>query len=79
MANTPCSQCRGPRFYPRSGNEILQATTKSLHVALKIPHAATKTQHSQINIKKKKKGIKLSKGKDLGILFAAVFPVAGTK
>ena len=78
MAKTPCSQCRGPRFYPPSGNKIPQATTKSLHVALKIPHAATKTWHIQIN-NKKKKGIMLSKGKDLGLLFAAVFPVAGTK
>ena len=31
---TLCSQCRGPGFDPRSGN--------------KIPHAVTKTQHSQI-------------------------------
>ena len=30
-----CSQCRGPRFDPWLGNWI--------------PHAATKTQHSQIN------------------------------
>ena len=55
------------------------ATTESLHVAIKIPHAATKTRHSQINIFLKKKEIKLSEGKDLGILFAAVTPVAGTE
>ena len=38
MAKTPCSQCRGPRFKPWSGNLI--------------PHAATKIQHSQINVEK---------------------------
>ena len=35
VAKTPNSQCRGSRFNPWSGNEI--------------PHAATKTQHSQIS------------------------------
>ena len=40
MDKTLCSQNRGPRFYPWSGNQI--------------PCAATKTWHSQI-IKKKKK------------------------
>ena len=35
VAKTPCSQCRGPRFDPWSGN--------------KIPHAAAKSRHSQIN------------------------------
>ena len=28
MAKTPCSQCRGHKFDPWSGNEILHATTK---------------------------------------------------
>ena len=42
VAKTPCSQCRGLRFNPWSGNYIPHFTTKSLHVA-------TKTQHSQIN------------------------------
>ena len=40
------SQCRGSGFDPWSGNSIPHATTKILH-------AATKTQLSQINIKKK--------------------------
>ena len=40
MAKTPGTQCRKPRFNPWSGNYI--------------PHAATKTRYSQINIKKKK-------------------------
>ena len=35
VVKTPCSQCRGPRFDPWSGNWIL-------HVATKSPHAATK-------------------------------------
>ena len=35
LAKTPHSQCRGPGFNPQSGNQI--------------PHATTKTQHSQIN------------------------------
>ena len=34
VANTRCSQCRGPGFDPWSGNQI--------------PHAATKIQSSQI-------------------------------
>ena len=42
MAKTPISQCRGPRLDPFLGG------TKSLMLKLKIPHAATKTQHSQI-------------------------------
>ena len=36
VPKTPCSQCRGSRFDPWSGNYI--------------PHVATKTQHSQINV-----------------------------
>ena len=43
VAKTLCSQCRGPRFNPWSGNWIPHAATKNLH-------ATTKTQHSQINI-----------------------------
>ena len=35
VAKTPHYQCKGPRFEPLSGNSI--------------PHAATKTWHSQIN------------------------------
>ena len=59
MAKTPSSQCRGPRFYPLSGNLIPQATIKSIHTlqleiqrdALKTEdqHAATRTQYSQVN------------------------------
>ena len=50
VAKTPRSQCRGPGFDPWSGNWILHAATKSSHAAAKkIPHAATKTWHSQIN------------------------------
>ena len=39
VANTLCSQCRGPGFDPWLGN---------------VPHAAIKTQHNQINIKNNK-------------------------
>ena len=35
VVKTPHSQCMVPEFNPRSGNQC--------------PHAATKTQHSQIN------------------------------
>ena len=52
VAETLSSQCRGPGFYPWSGNYIPLATTKSLFFCvsqLKIPHAITKTQCSQIN------------------------------
>ena len=35
VAKTPCSQCRGPRFDPYSGNQILDAAAKSLHVTTK--------------------------------------------
>ena len=40
VANTLCSQRRGPGFDPWLGN---------------IPHAAIKTQHNQINIKNKRR------------------------
>ena len=43
VGKTPCSQCRGPGFYPWLGNHMLQ---------LKSPHATTKTWQSQINTKK---------------------------
>ena len=33
-----------------SGNQVCMLQWKILHDAMKIPHAATKTQHSQINI-----------------------------
>ena len=60
MDETPCSQSRGPRFDPWSGNWIPHASTKILHSTtkkvshvpqwrLKIPRATTKTQCSQIN------------------------------
>ena len=42
VAKTPCSQCRGPRFNPWSGNYIPQAEAK-------ISSATTKTWCSQIN------------------------------
>ena len=45
MAKTPSSQCRGPRFYPWSGNLTPQATIKSIHtLQLEIPRAAVKTE-----------------------------------
>ena len=50
VAKTLCSQCRGHRFDPWSGNWIPQATTKKSHVSQqrsKIPHAATKTWGSE--------------------------------
>ena len=45
VAGTPCSRCSRPRFGTWQGNEIPHAPTKR-------SHAATKTQHSQINSKK---------------------------
>ena len=42
LAKTPCSQCRGPRFKPWSGNKIYHTTTKD-------PPAVMKTWHSQTN------------------------------
>ena len=42
MAKTPHSQCRGSRFHPWSG-------TRSHMLQLKIPRAATKSRHCQIN------------------------------
>ena len=38
MAKTPCSQCRGPRFYFWSKNQIAHATTKD------APNATMKTE-----------------------------------
>ena len=54
MAKTPHSLCRGPGFDPWLGNWIPHAITKSFHAATinKIPHAAMKTQCSQIKINK---------------------------
>ena len=37
VAKTPCSQFRGPRFKPSSGNEIPHAATKNSHDAIKDP------------------------------------------
>ena len=45
VAETPCSQCRGPQFDPWSGNQTSHATTKSSNATAKILHAATKTRH----------------------------------
>ena len=36
-AKTPCSQCRGPRFNPWSGNYIPHASTKNSHARTKDP------------------------------------------
>ena len=59
VAEAPGSQCRGPRFHPRSGNP--HATTKSLQAVTKDAtcrnkdwrsttwSATTKTQGSQMN------------------------------
>ena len=46
VGKTLCSQGRGPRIHPWSGNWIPHATAKSLHATVKISKAATKTQHS---------------------------------
>ena len=46
VVKASCSQCRGPSFDPWSGNPC--AATKSSQ--LKIQHAATHTQCSQINV-----------------------------
>ena len=48
VAKILCSQCRGPRFDPWSGNWIPHAATKSLH-------AAAETWHSQITKFREKK------------------------
>ena len=60
---TLCFRRRGPGFGSRAGNQIPHATTKSLHPAtgrfhmlqqrLKTLHITTKTQCSQINMKRK--------------------------
>ena len=47
VAETPCSQCRGPGFDPWSGNWL--------------PYATTKTWHSQIKNKQAKKHLNLKK------------------
>lgn len=49
MTNTPRFQFRGSRFNPWPGNQIPHDATKSSHATKKIPHAANKTQCSQIN------------------------------
>ena len=37
MAKALCTQCRGPGFYPWSGNQIPHVTEMSLHAATKDP------------------------------------------
>ena len=53
VAKTLHSQCRGPRFNPWSRNQGPHAATERACVpqpSLKVPHAITKTWHSQINV-----------------------------
>ena len=40
MVKTLCSPCRGPRFNPWSGNQSLQAATKSLYAKTNIEDPA---------------------------------------
>ena len=49
VVKTACSQGRGFRFHPWSGNYSPHTTTKAHEPQLKILHAVTKTQCSQIN------------------------------
>ena len=50
MVKTPCSQYKGPKFNPWSGNYIHMLQLENLCATrLKILCVATKTQHSQIN------------------------------
>ena len=44
VAKTLCSEYRGPRFDPWSGNKIPNATTKSLHALTKDPTGHTNTE-----------------------------------
>ena len=65
VVETLSFRLRGPGFGSWSGNQIPHATTKSLHPAtgrfhmpqqrLKTLRIATKTQCSQVNMKKKKR------------------------
>lgn len=59
-AETPHSQCRGPGLIPGWGARscMLHTTKSSCLPWLKMLHAATKAQHSEMNLKKKKKEIK---------------------
>ena len=59
VAKTACSQCRGPRFDPWSGNYFPHATTKTSYATtrkfphstrkIEAPHAATRIPHRQIS------------------------------
>ena len=49
VAKTPSSQFRQPGFYLWSGNQIPQATAKSLHAITTDLTCCNKDQHSQIN------------------------------
>ena len=73
VAETLCSQCKGPGFSPRWGNWIPHATTKNSHATIqKISHSATKTQCSQINKNKYiflKKGIQITKKQSCRCLY----------
>ena len=65
VIGTLCLRYRGPGFGSWPGNQIPHATTKSLHPAtgrfhmpqqrMKTLHIETKTQYSQIIIKKKRR------------------------
>ena len=49
VVKTACSRGRGLRFHPWSGNQTPHTTAKAQVPQLKILHAVTKTQCSQIN------------------------------
>ena len=62
VAKTLCSQCRGPRFDPWSGNQNPHATTKSLHATTKERrNRVLQLKPSALNERKKKKEIRKSK------------------
>ena len=49
VAKTPLTYCRGPSSIPGQGTSSHMPQLRVHVLQLKIPHAATKTQHSQIN------------------------------
>ena len=47
---TPCFQCRGPGSIPGQGTRSHMLQLRVRTQQLKIPSAATRTRHSQINV-----------------------------
>ena len=81
---TSGSQCRGPGFDPWSGNYIPHGFTNSYDTAkrscmpqLKMPYAATKTRHNQIE-KKRPTFIPLHPAWDVGVDWSLPGPLASS-